>query len=175
MHTIVSWPNPKQWVIVHTSDLMMTIRQSIYILSIITKEMGKLKTHSPTYCIMDNWDNMLNLTHTRQILSDRHFSMLSKLCLEPDTFIYTNYMHMMMSSNWNLFRVTGPLCEGFTGRRWISSRRPVTRSFDVLFDLCLNKQLCKQSERMWFETPPCSLWRHCNELIIYGVAVIMVK
>ena len=30
-HTIVSWPNPKQWVIVHTSDLMMIIRQSIYI------------------------------------------------------------------------------------------------------------------------------------------------
>ena len=63
-HTIVSWPNPKQWVIVHTSDLMMIIRQSMYILSIITKEMGKLKTHSPTYCIMDNWENMLNLTHT---------------------------------------------------------------------------------------------------------------
>ena len=63
-HTIVSWPNPKQWVIVHTSDLMMIIRQSIYILSIITKEMGKLKTHNPTYCIMYNWENMLNLTHT---------------------------------------------------------------------------------------------------------------
>ena len=31
--TIVLWPNPKQWVIVHTSDLMMIIRQSIYILS----------------------------------------------------------------------------------------------------------------------------------------------
>ena len=61
-HTIVSWPNPKQWVVVHTSDLMMIIRQSIYILSIITKGMGKLKTHSPTYCIMDNWENMLNLT-----------------------------------------------------------------------------------------------------------------
>ena len=63
-HTIVSWPNPKQWVIVHTSDLMMIIRQSIYILSIITKEMCKLKTHSPTYCIMDNWENTLTLTHT---------------------------------------------------------------------------------------------------------------
>ena len=49
-HIIVSWPNPKQWVIVHTFDLMMIIRQSIYILSIITKELGKLKTHSPTYC-----------------------------------------------------------------------------------------------------------------------------
>ena len=62
--TIVSWLNPKQWVIVHTSDLMMIIRQSIYILSIITREMGKLKTYSPTYCIMDNGKNMLNLTHT---------------------------------------------------------------------------------------------------------------
>ena len=32
-HTIVSWPNPKQWVIVRTSDLVMIIRQSIYIQS----------------------------------------------------------------------------------------------------------------------------------------------
>ena len=23
--------------------------------------MGKMKTHSPTYGIMDNWENMLNL------------------------------------------------------------------------------------------------------------------
>ena len=43
---------------------MMIIRQSIYILSIIIREMGKLKTHNPTYFIMDNWENMLNLTHT---------------------------------------------------------------------------------------------------------------
>ena len=63
-YTIVSWPNPKQWVIVHTSDLMMIIRQSIYTFSIITRGMGKLKTHSPTYCIMDNWVNMFNLTYT---------------------------------------------------------------------------------------------------------------
>ena len=29
-YTIVSWPNPKQWIIVHTSDLMMITRQSVY-------------------------------------------------------------------------------------------------------------------------------------------------
>ena len=29
-HAIFSWPNPKEWIIVHTSDLMMIIRQSIY-------------------------------------------------------------------------------------------------------------------------------------------------
>ena len=72
-YTIVSWPNPKQWVIVNTSDLMMMIRQSIYFLSIITKGMGKLKARSPTYCIMDNWENMLNLTHTLDKWYLRHF------------------------------------------------------------------------------------------------------
>ena len=36
-----------------------------------------------------------------------------------------------------------------------SSSRPVTQSFDVFFDLRLNKRLGKQ-----IETPSCSLWRH---------------
>ena len=45
------------------------------------------------------------------------------------------------------------------------SQRPETRSFDVLFDLRLNKRLSKQSRGWWFETPSCSLWRHCNEII----------
>ena len=44
------------------------------------------------------------------------------------------------------------------------SQRPVTQSFDVLFDVRLNKRLCKQSRRRWFETPSRSLWRHCNAL-----------
>ena len=35
-----------------------------YILSTITTELGKLKTYSPIYWIMDNYENMLNLTHT---------------------------------------------------------------------------------------------------------------
>ena len=50
-HIIVSWPNTKQWVIVHTSDLMMIIRQSMYILSIITKEMGKLIKHTAPHIV----------------------------------------------------------------------------------------------------------------------------
>ena len=43
-----------------------------------------------------------------------------------------------------------------------SLQRPVTRSFDVFFDLRRNKRLSYQSRRQWFETPLCSLWRHCN-------------
>ena len=42
------------------------------------------------------------------------------------------------------------------------TQRPVTLSFDVFFDLRLNKRLRKQSWGWWFETPSCSLWRHCN-------------
>ena len=46
------------------------------------------------------------------------------------------------------------------------SKRPVTQSFDVLFNLHLNKRLSKQSDGRWFETPSRSLWRHCNGLFI---------
>ena len=45
------------------------------------------------------------------------------------------------------------------------SQRPVTRSFDVFFDLRPNKRLSKQSRGWWLETPSRSLWHHCNELI----------
>ena len=44
------------------------------------------------------------------------------------------------------------------------AQRPVTRSFDVFFDLCLNKRLRKQSWGWWFETLSWPLWRHYNEM-----------
>ena len=76
---------------------------------------------------------------------------------------------MMTSSNGNIFRVTDHLCGEFTGPRWIprtmaSDAVVVTRSFDVFFDLRLNKRLSKQSWGWWFETLSCPLWRHCNIL-----------
>ena len=51
--------------------------------------------------------------------------------------------------------------------RWIPrTQRPVTRSFDVFFDLRLNKRLSKQPWGWWFETPPWSLWRQCNVYVL---------
>ena len=47
------------------------------------------------------------------------------------------------------------------------SQRPVTRSFDVFFDLRLNKRLNKQSWGWWFETPSRSLWRYRNDFLRY--------
>ena len=42
------------------------------------------------------------------------------------------------------------------------AQRPVTRSFDVFFDMCLNERLSNQWWGRWFETPSDPLWHHCN-------------
>ena len=48
----------------------------------------------------------------------------------------------------------------------LPAQKPVTRSFDVFFDLHLNKRLSKQSWGWWFETLSRPFWRRCNELIL---------
>ena len=50
----------------------------------------------------------------------------------------------MTSSNGNISRVTGHLYGEFTGPGEFPAQRPVTRGFDVFFDLRLNKRLSKQ-------------------------------
>ena len=55
------------------------------------------------------------------------------------------------------------ICEGnspVTGE--FPAQRPMTGSFDVLFDLRLNERLSKQWWGWWFEMQSRPLWRHCN-------------
>ena len=78
----------------------------------------------------------------------------------------TEFQDMMTSSNGNIFRVTGHLCGEFTSPGEFPTQRPVTRGFDVFFDLRLNKRLSKQPWGWWFETPSWSLWRQCNVLML---------
>ena len=82
-------------------------------------------------------------------------------------YLYRIQGHQMFKSSWHhqmeTFSAFLALCEGnsqVTGE--FPSQRPVTQSFEVLFDLRLNKRLSKQSRRRWFETPSPPLWRHCN-------------
>ena len=79
---------------------------------------------------------------------------------------------MMTSSNGNIFRVTGLLCGEFPGPGEFPAHWPVTRSFDVFFDLGLNKRLSKRPWGWWFETPTWSLWRQCN---VYCGRLAMTK
>ena len=72
------------------------------------------------------------------------------------------YWVMMTSSN-GKFSTLLAICVGnspVTGE--FPAHRPVTWSFDVFFDLCLNERLSKQSWGWGFEMPSCPLWRHSN-------------
>ena len=48
---------------------------------------------------------------------------------------------MMTSSNGNIFRDTGHLCGEFPVAGEFPAQRTVTQSFDVFFDMRLNKRL----------------------------------
>ena len=47
-------------------------------------------------------------------------------------------------------------------------QKATTRSFDVFFDLRLNRRVNKQSCGQWFDTPLRSLWRQCNDSSIFS-------
>ena len=64
---------------------------------------------------------------------------------------------------WKYFPRNCPFVRGIHRSGEFPTQRPVTRSFDVFFDLRLNKRLSKQPWGWWFETPSWSLWRQCND------------
>ena len=65
---------------------------------------------------------------------------------------------------WKHFSRNWPFVRGI--HREFPTQRLVTRSFDVSFDLLLNKRLSKQSWGWWFEMLSCPSWRHCNDLFV---------
>ena len=83
-----------------------------------------------------------------------------------DSNIIISVYNIMMSSNGNIFCFIGPLWGDPPVTGGFPSQRPVTRSFDVIFDLHLNRWLSKQLWCQWFEMPLHSLWRPSNETVI---------
>ena len=77
-------------------------------------------------------------------------------------------INMITSSNGNISALLA-LCAGnspVTGK--FPTQRPVTRSFDVFFDLRMNKPMSKQWWGWWFETPSRPILLHCNEMDVSG-------
>ena len=78
-------------------------------------------------------------------------------------------MHWFTANTWwrhqiETFSELLAICAGHslvTGE--FPAQRPVTRSFDVFFDLRLNQRLGKQWRGWWFETRSRPLWRLCYE------------
>ena len=77
---------------------------------------------------------------------------------------YTTTVHLWWRHQMETFSALLAICAGNSPVHGeFPAQRPVTRSFDVFFDLHLNKRLSKQSWGWWFETPSHPLWRRCNE------------
>ena len=99
--------------------------------------------------------------HTVPLKSEKHSRMTTK-------------PHCNISPSWwrhqkETFSALLAFCAGnslVTGE--FPAQGPVTRSFDVFFDLSLNKWLTKQSWGWWLETPSHPLWQHCNVCHIQG-------
>ena len=89
-----------------------------------------------------------DMTHDRRV---KKCNMIEKIIVSS---MMTSSMESF-SALLALFARNSPVTNEFP------SQRPVTRSFDVFFELRLNKRLSKQSRRLWFETPSRSWWRHC--------------
>ena len=103
----------------------------------------------------------------RTVWSTCHRESRQMLLIMSRRYFHVMFIFTITLSNGNIFRVTGPLCGEFTGPGEFLTQRPVTQSFDVFFDRRLNIRLSKQPWGWWFETPPWSLWRHCNVMLIF--------
>ena len=104
-----------------------------------------------------------NAVHKHVINAFRRVDSILSL-IDERGFRIGSRFSMTTQSNGNIFRVTGPLCGEFTSPGELPTQRPVTQSFDVFFDLRLNKRLSKQSWGWWFETLSRPLWRHLNAM-----------
>ena len=100
-------------------------------------------------------------SHTRASVSTREHSparIVSLVCIVRSSPWWRHQMET--------FSVSLAICAGNSPVPCeFPAQRPVTRSFDVFFDLRLNNRFSKQSWGWWFETLSRPLWRHCNGYI----------
>ena len=102
------------------------------------------------------WNN----THDIEV----HFAALHPMkYVQHYVAIWITFIYMMTSSNGNIFRVTAICAGNSTVPGEFPTQRPVTRGFDVYFDLRSNKRLSKQWWGWWFETASRPSWRHRND------------
>ena len=129
------------------------------------------RTLKPELCYLDlpqkipqnilpiHW-KMCNFLEKWNLRTVRFTSLYVFLNLQHASFITCKRSRHQMETYSKLLAI----CAGnstVTGE--LPAQRPVTRSFDVFFDLHPNKRLSKQWWGWWFETPSRPLWRHSND------------
>ena len=108
------------------------------------------------HCVIQNLVNVVLFERKDLLTSEMTAKLKNNLHAWPVNISLIFYSHGDVIK-WKPFPVPGEF----------PAQRPVTRSFDVFFDLRLNEQLSKQSWSWWFGTPSRPLWRHCNVHVGY--------
>ena len=114
---------------------------------------------------LEKSDREISVAHSNFIYSawqKIHLKMLSgkwrPFCLGLNVSRCCNRQGWLTESNtYTSCAGNSPVTGGFP------TQRPVTRSFDIFFDLRLNKRLSKQCWGWWFETLSRPLKLHCND------------
>ena len=138
---------------------------------LITKTIRQNKLRIVTVTLFVNLSLHSQFTMIRGILCFSSFPCMTTLpnvtirIFSRGTCINPNHIQIMTSISALLALGAGN--SQATGE--FPTKRPVKRSFDVLFDMRLNKRLIKQSWGWWFETPSSPLWRQCNECLRFNI------
>ena len=136
-------------------DTKLSFSVKNILLYLIWKELQKHRCSNLVFpyaiCFFDLIWFSCNIDHDIKSGLYQFYSVVPRKWLELQSVcgLFSWWRHQMEP-----FSALLALCEGkslVSGE--FPSQRPVTRSFDVFFDLCLNKRLSKPSWGWWFETP----------------------
>ena len=154
--------NPEHWTlhIAPPINVLGNKREQCYHLVyspfyLITSPFRHFHIFKNYFLTLEFWSHNVSLSAIFHLSLNRWYIIIK---MQSCTYLTHNKI-MMTSSNGNIFRVTGLLFGEFTGPGEVPAQRPVTQSFDVFFDLRLNKRLSKQPWGWWFKTLSWSLWR----------------
>ena len=128
-----------------------------------------LKSHnaSDEYPTLYHFCTRVHITVTKRCIVGYEIGALRDLYNRYIVYTGGFMLLLMMTSSNETFSALLAICAGNSPVPGESpAQRPVARSFDVYFDLRLNKRLIKQSWGWWFETLPRPLWRHSNVSIL---------
>ena len=105
----------------------------------------------------DNWTWIIQRDHKTE--------------MNRDGLMTASWWHHQMET----FPLYWPFVRGIHQSGEVPAQRPVMRSFDVFFDLCLNKRLNKQLRGWWFEMISGPLWCHYNDISVVIALVVNVS
>ena len=111
--------------------------------------------------------NVVDINHCQlwACCSSWHSTQQSNTSPVPGWEPCWNYVRTWWRHQMETFSALLAICVGNSPvNNEFPTQRPVTRSFDVFFDLRLNKRLSKHSWGWWPEAPSRQFWRQCNEL-----------